>query len=278
MPKKRVYELAKELGVDSKVLLKVINDMGEFVRSASSIVEVPVERRLKERFAADDGLRVRVARPASDRSAEEVAQSPLRSSSTMERGPFGAATVSALPAPGRVEEPIDLFEDFGGDADGDLDYMRQQLMDGYTPHLGQRRDKWKRGQGQGPQPSRPLVATAETYWLLDDFEQVFFIEGTPMDLIQRKAALWQATGLDAGEVKEWIDADVYDDEPDLAASLSAAGFTPRQAREKYRLSRDGDRLSVISWVRGRTDQAVAAREFMARIDAVRTRGTGQALG
>lgn len=271
-----MYELAKELDVDSKVLLKVINDMGEFVRSASSIVEVPVERRLKERFAADDGLRARIARRGSGRSAKEVVQSTLRSASTMERGPVGAATVPALPAPGRVEEPIDLFEDFGGDADGDLDYMRQQLMDGFTPQSSQRRGKSRRG--QVPQPPRPLVATAETYWLLDDYEQVFFIEGTLMDVIQRKAARWQATGLDAGEVKEWIDADVYDDEPDLAASLSAAGFTPRQAREKYRLSRDGDRLSVISWVRGRTDQAVAAREFMARIDAVRARGTGQALG
>ena len=36
MAKVRVYELAKELGLESKEVLKTLNDMGEFVRSASS--------------------------------------------------------------------------------------------------------------------------------------------------------------------------------------------------------------------------------------------------
>ena len=52
MAKVRVYELAKALGVDSKELLKTINDMGEFVRSASSTVEPPVVRKLREHFAS----------------------------------------------------------------------------------------------------------------------------------------------------------------------------------------------------------------------------------
>ena len=51
MPKVRVYELAKELGVESKTVLTMLKDMGEFVRSASSTVEAPVERRLKEKLA-----------------------------------------------------------------------------------------------------------------------------------------------------------------------------------------------------------------------------------
>ena len=50
MPKARVYELAKELGVDSKTVLEKLKDMGEFVKSASSTVETPVARRLKEAF------------------------------------------------------------------------------------------------------------------------------------------------------------------------------------------------------------------------------------
>ncbi|HEX5336200.1 MAG TPA: translation initiation factor IF-2 N-terminal domain-containing protein, partial [Propionicimonas sp.] len=48
MAKVRVYELAKELGLESKELLQTLNDMGEFVRSASSTIEAPVVRRLKE--------------------------------------------------------------------------------------------------------------------------------------------------------------------------------------------------------------------------------------
>ena len=50
MAKVRVYELAKELGLESKELLSTLNDMGEFVRSASSTIEPPVIRRLRERF------------------------------------------------------------------------------------------------------------------------------------------------------------------------------------------------------------------------------------
>ncbi|MEE0653894.1 MAG: translation initiation factor IF-2 [Bifidobacterium criceti] len=50
MPKARVYELAKELGVDSKTVLEKLKDMGEFVKSASSTVEAPVVRRLKAAF------------------------------------------------------------------------------------------------------------------------------------------------------------------------------------------------------------------------------------
>ena len=54
MAKVRVYELAKEFGVESKVVLAKLNDMGEFVRSASSTIEAPVVRRLKEAFNESD--------------------------------------------------------------------------------------------------------------------------------------------------------------------------------------------------------------------------------
>jgi translation initiation factor IF-2 len=48
--KVRVYELAKELGVESKVLLAHLKNQGEFVRSASSTIEPPVVRKIKETF------------------------------------------------------------------------------------------------------------------------------------------------------------------------------------------------------------------------------------
>ena len=50
MAKVRVYELAKELGLESKELLAKLQEVGEFVRSASSTVEAPVVRKLMEKF------------------------------------------------------------------------------------------------------------------------------------------------------------------------------------------------------------------------------------
>ena len=49
-PKPRVYELAAEFNVGSKVVMDELKQMGEFVRSASSVVEHPVARKLREQF------------------------------------------------------------------------------------------------------------------------------------------------------------------------------------------------------------------------------------
>ncbi len=53
--KARVHELAKELGVESKTVLAKLKEMGEFVKSASSTVEAPVARRLRNAFVASGG-------------------------------------------------------------------------------------------------------------------------------------------------------------------------------------------------------------------------------
>ena len=55
MAKVRVYELAKEFGVESKAVMAKLQEMGEFVRSASSTIEAPVVRRLTEAFAGQAG-------------------------------------------------------------------------------------------------------------------------------------------------------------------------------------------------------------------------------
>ncbi|MEU5870049.1 translation initiation factor IF-2 [Glycomyces sp. NPDC047369] len=53
--KPRVHELAKELGTTSKDLLAKLGSMGEFVKSASSTVEAPVARRLRQEYDAAQG-------------------------------------------------------------------------------------------------------------------------------------------------------------------------------------------------------------------------------
>ena len=91
MAKTRVYELAKELGVESKTVLSTLKDMGEFVRSASSTIEPPVERRLKEKFGSDG------SRPSPQRRAlPPVAADP----GAAESHP-GSPTRPAAPAPTR---------------------------------------------------------------------------------------------------------------------------------------------------------------------------------
>ena len=54
MSKVRVHELAKELGVSSKDVLAKLQELGEFVKSASSTVEAPVVRKLREATPAFD--------------------------------------------------------------------------------------------------------------------------------------------------------------------------------------------------------------------------------
>ena len=51
MAKPRVHEIAKEIGITSKELLKKLTDMGEYVSSASSTLEAPVVRKVREAFA-----------------------------------------------------------------------------------------------------------------------------------------------------------------------------------------------------------------------------------
>ncbi|GDX23043.1 translation initiation factor IF-2 [Actinomycetes bacterium] len=65
MAKVRVYELAKDLGMDSKEVLAKLQEMGEFVRSASSTVEAPVVRKMLEKYPV-------VAKPADAKPAKKA--------------------------------------------------------------------------------------------------------------------------------------------------------------------------------------------------------------
>ncbi|WP_337926294.1 translation initiation factor IF-2 [Cutibacterium acnes] len=93
MAKVRVYELAKELGLSSKQLLGKLNDMGEFVRSASSTIEAPVVRRLRDQIGS--------AEPADDAKAAKPAARKSQTSSKK----TSKETTTAKPAPGPKPGP-----------------------------------------------------------------------------------------------------------------------------------------------------------------------------
>jgi hypothetical protein len=69
--KVRVYELAKELGVESKVVIAKLQDFGVFVRSASSWLEATDVRRVRESLApSDEVAKVRVYELAKELRVE----------------------------------------------------------------------------------------------------------------------------------------------------------------------------------------------------------------
>ncbi|MGJ5668639.1 translation initiation factor IF-2 [Rhodococcus aetherivorans] len=90
--KARVHELAKELGVTSKELLARLKEQGEFVKSASSTVEPPVARRLRESFAKANGDGAAPSAAAPKPGAPRP-------------GPRPAAPAQAAPAPAPAPKP-----------------------------------------------------------------------------------------------------------------------------------------------------------------------------
>jgi hypothetical protein len=86
--KVRVYELAKDLGLESKELLAKLQEVGEFVSSASSTVEAPVVRKLMDKFP--------------DLKAVEAAPKPAKKAAAKKT----AAKKSAAPTAEEIEAAL----------------------------------------------------------------------------------------------------------------------------------------------------------------------------
>ena len=110
MSKVRVYELAKELGVESKVVLAKLAELGEFVRSASSTVEAPVVRKLKDAMPAQGAGEAPAKKaPAKKAAAKKAAPAPVEEApSPVEAGVVAAevAPPAAAPPPPAPVEPV----------------------------------------------------------------------------------------------------------------------------------------------------------------------------
>ncbi|MFD1938961.1 MULTISPECIES: translation initiation factor IF-2 [Nonomuraea] len=100
MAKVRVYELAKEFGVESKVVMAKLQEMGEFVRSASSTIEAPVVRRLTEALG--------VSKPSKGGGSSSKPQPPKaapRPADSQAGNGAAEAPVSSSPRPGPIPKP-----------------------------------------------------------------------------------------------------------------------------------------------------------------------------
>ena len=103
MPKARVYELAKELGVDSKTVLNKLEAMGEFVKSASSTVEPPVARKLRNAFASNAQSNASESKKPAAPAKKPVAPaaSPTPAPRATPAAPAASAAKPAAPKPAR---------------------------------------------------------------------------------------------------------------------------------------------------------------------------------
>ncbi len=104
--KTRVHELAREFGVESKWVLEKLKEMGEFVKSSSSVVSAPAEMWFRTAYGAQLAAGVK---PASVERADKMSQ----------------AYPAALKAPRRTSWDDSPFDDAGRDL-----WMRHGLGEG----------------------------------------------------------------------------------------------------------------------------------------------------
>ena len=101
--KARVHELAKELGVTSKEVLARLSEQGEFVKSASSTVEAPVARRLRESLG---GAKPAAEKSKADGNGAPAKKAPAKAAPAPEAAPAAAKPAApaapAAPAPAPV--------------------------------------------------------------------------------------------------------------------------------------------------------------------------------
>ncbi|WP_417508451.1 translation initiation factor IF-2 [Microbacterium sp.] len=109
--KPRVHEIAAELGVDSKVALAKLKELGEFVKSPSSTIEPPVARKLRAAIEADGAIKPKAeekpaAKPAAAKSASKAPTPGPKPGPkpAPEAKPVEATPEAATPAPA-AEKP-----------------------------------------------------------------------------------------------------------------------------------------------------------------------------
>ena len=98
----RVYDIAKELGIDSKVALAKLQELGEFVKSGSSTIAPPVAKKLREAFPdAKPVVAEPKAAPASPAPAAPAAPAPA----APEVPKAAAPAAPSAPAPAAPSAP-----------------------------------------------------------------------------------------------------------------------------------------------------------------------------
>ncbi|MGX5681258.1 translation initiation factor IF-2 [Schumannella luteola] len=98
MANPRVHEIASELGIESKIVLEKLKEMGEFVKGPSSSIAPPVARRVKASLEAD-GIKPApaAAKPAAaPKAPKPAAPKPAPADEVVEDAPAAPAPAAPL--------------------------------------------------------------------------------------------------------------------------------------------------------------------------------------
>ncbi|UOE44648.1 translation initiation factor IF-2 [Agromyces larvae] len=104
--KPRVHEIASELGVDSKVALEKLKEMGEYVKGPSSSIEPPVARRLKAALESDGAAK----KAASDAAPAAAPKTSAKPGPKPGPKPPAAPAAPAEPAAPVADAPMSVAE------------------------------------------------------------------------------------------------------------------------------------------------------------------------
>ncbi|MFB2582147.1 translation initiation factor IF-2 N-terminal domain-containing protein [Herbiconiux sp. P15] len=201
--KPRVHEVAAELGVDSKVAMAVLKEMGLFVKGPSSAIEPPVARRLKEALIKAGATPRTASSPSAPPAIRPVStppkakviggQNPFTNKPYGERPrPLNDWQRSTTPRPPRPERP-------GPRPDEDL-LMIARLSGLPVNEIKPRREERQRGWRNEDAP--PKLSATDLEWL----------------------NLW----IDAEQKRHWIGAGLGDEDSRIASALIQRGIVPAQ--------------------------------------------------
>lgn len=87
MSKIRVHELAAELRMDSRLVLRRLQELGEFVKGPSSMIEAPVAKRVRDSFGAKA--------PSTVQSPSDLPGAPIQLEEPRQAFAFDSTTPSA---------------------------------------------------------------------------------------------------------------------------------------------------------------------------------------
>ena len=106
----RVYDVAKELGIDTKVALAKLEELGEYVKSGSSTIAPPIAKKLRAAFPdakpAEETKKVAKPKAAAKKTAvaepevvAEVAKAPEETEAPKKKTSRLAPSSNRYPVP-----------------------------------------------------------------------------------------------------------------------------------------------------------------------------------
>ena len=152
----RVYDIAKELGIDTKVALAKLEELGEYVKGGSSTIAPPVAAKLRAAFPKKEkpAEKPKAAKPAAEKPAEAKAEP----AETPAEKPAAAKPAAEKPAEKAPEAPAAPTPLQGIPRPGNNPFSSNQGMGIPRPMARPGNNPFSSSQGMGrprPQGGRP---------------------------------------------------------------------------------------------------------------------------